>query len=185
MDTMKNTIIYLIGFPGVGKLTIAKEICKKTNAILVDHHTITNPIRCLNIDFRSKRRTEYMEQIRGIVFNAMVELSQKDDNFILTDVLCDGNEGFNLAEVMANKRQATLVPVIISCDIKENIKRAKNEERKASHKTTDDSIVELCHSVGIASISHQNKLDLDISNLSAEQASYKILEHAKNINLNN
>jgi shikimate kinase len=40
---MNNTIIYLIGFPGVGKLTIAKELCNETSALLVDHHTLSNP----------------------------------------------------------------------------------------------------------------------------------------------
>jgi hypothetical protein len=40
----KNCIIHLIGFAGVGKLTIAREIVSKTNAKLVDNHLINNPI---------------------------------------------------------------------------------------------------------------------------------------------
>ena len=41
---MQNTIIYLIGFAGTGKYTIAKEICRLTNARLVDNHLINNPV---------------------------------------------------------------------------------------------------------------------------------------------
>lgn len=41
---MKNTIIYLLGFPGTGKYTIAKEICKQADFKLVDNHLINNPL---------------------------------------------------------------------------------------------------------------------------------------------
>jgi shikimate kinase len=41
---MRNTMIYLIGFAGAGKFTIAKEICKSAEARLVDNHLINNPI---------------------------------------------------------------------------------------------------------------------------------------------
>lgn len=39
---MKNTIIYLIGFPRAGKLTIAKEIAKSIDAKIVHSHRINN-----------------------------------------------------------------------------------------------------------------------------------------------
>jgi hypothetical protein len=39
---MKNTIFYLIGYPGTGKYTIAKEIAALTGAVLVDNHLINN-----------------------------------------------------------------------------------------------------------------------------------------------
>ena len=39
---MKKNLIYLIGFPGVGKLTIAKEICKRENYVLQDNHKTVN-----------------------------------------------------------------------------------------------------------------------------------------------
>jgi hypothetical protein len=41
---MNNTIIYLIGLPGVGKFTIGKEINKRTGARLIDNQLINNPI---------------------------------------------------------------------------------------------------------------------------------------------
>ncbi|MFN8911956.1 MAG: hypothetical protein ACK5V4_04210, partial [Alphaproteobacteria bacterium] len=41
---LNNTIIYLLGFAGVGKLTIAKELAKITGAKVVDNHLINNPV---------------------------------------------------------------------------------------------------------------------------------------------
>lgn len=36
--------IVLIGFPGVGKLTIAKELSAMVSAKIVDNHWVNNPI---------------------------------------------------------------------------------------------------------------------------------------------
>ncbi len=41
---MKNTIMYLIGYGGTGKYTIAKEIAALTGAVVVDNHLINNPV---------------------------------------------------------------------------------------------------------------------------------------------
>ena len=41
---MNNTIIYLIGHYGVGKLTIAKAICAATSARLFDNHLANNVV---------------------------------------------------------------------------------------------------------------------------------------------
>ena len=41
---MNGTIIYLFGFAGCGKLTIAKAIQLKLDCILVDNHRINNVI---------------------------------------------------------------------------------------------------------------------------------------------
>jgi hypothetical protein len=41
---MKNTIIYLIGFPGTGKYTIAREIAQQEDFRLVDNHLVNNPL---------------------------------------------------------------------------------------------------------------------------------------------
>ena len=44
---MNSTIIYLIGFAGCGKLTIAKAIQARYDCILVDNHFINNVILSL------------------------------------------------------------------------------------------------------------------------------------------
>ncbi|HEX6477597.1 MAG TPA: hypothetical protein VF043_02040 [Ktedonobacteraceae bacterium] len=41
---MQNTIVYLIGYAGTGKYTIAKELARLTGAVIVDNHLINNPV---------------------------------------------------------------------------------------------------------------------------------------------
>jgi hypothetical protein len=41
---MQNTIVYLLGFAGTGKYTIAQELSRRTGARLVDNHLINNPV---------------------------------------------------------------------------------------------------------------------------------------------
>jgi predicted kinase len=41
---MKNTIVYLIGYAGTGKYTIAREIAGLTGAVIVDNQLINNPV---------------------------------------------------------------------------------------------------------------------------------------------
>lgn len=86
---MKNTILYLIGFPGTGKYTIAKEIAALTGARLIDNHLINNPIFSV---VRKDGRTElpketwgYTRQIGDIVREAVVKLAPPEENFIFTN----------------------------------------------------------------------------------------------------
>jgi tRNA A37 threonylcarbamoyladenosine biosynthesis protein TsaE len=50
---LDNTIFYLIGPAGVGKLTVARAIAALTGARIVDNHTVNNPIFDLIEHYRS------------------------------------------------------------------------------------------------------------------------------------
>jgi translation initiation factor RLI1 len=39
-----GNVLCLVGFPGVGKLTIARILARMTGAVLVDNHWINDPI---------------------------------------------------------------------------------------------------------------------------------------------
>jgi shikimate kinase len=43
-DMSKGLIVRLVGFPGAGKLTIAKSLAPMTGATIVDNHWINDPI---------------------------------------------------------------------------------------------------------------------------------------------
>ena len=36
---LQNTLIYLIGYSGTGKYTIAKEISRRLKVVIIDNHT--------------------------------------------------------------------------------------------------------------------------------------------------
>jgi predicted kinase len=88
---MQNTIIYLFGFPGRGKYTIAREIEAQTGARVIDNHLINNPIFSLvRKDGKTKipaKTWGYTLQIMEIVLDAVVNLTNKEQSFIFTNFL--------------------------------------------------------------------------------------------------
>ncbi len=90
---LKNTIIYLIGFPGVGKLTTARILCQKTGAKLVDNHMINNPVFSIigadGVTPIPEAAWIRVRQIRDVVFDTMVNVSPPEFSFVLTNVLIE------------------------------------------------------------------------------------------------
>src|SRR5262245_7180495 len=93
---MNNVILYLIGFAGTGKLTIAKAILARAPFLLVDNHFINNVVFSLiDMDGNSPlppRVWENVGKVRSIVFDTMRYLSKPARNFVLTNELVEGDE---------------------------------------------------------------------------------------------
>lgn len=138
---MSSTIIYLIGFSGVGKLTIAKELSRLINARIVDNHLINNPIfQLIPLDGRTPiPRIVWgkIAQIREIVFNAIEEISPSDFNFIFTNELFEADiKVYHRVAAIAQKRKSVFIPIRLICDLEELCRRVSSEERTAQFKMT-------------------------------------------------
>ena len=187
---MKNTMIYLIGFPGIGKLSIAKEICRQADVKLVDNHLINNPVFSIierdGVTSLPDEVWRKAHQIREVVFETMVELSPVDYNFVLTNVLTDGDwvdcAIYDFVEETADKRSAAFVPVRLHIELEENMRRIASPERKEHLKEMSvQAARENRAQKTIISIAHDNLLDLDVTDLSARDAAQKILAHAQSL----
>jgi len=170
-----TSIIYLIGRPGTGKYSIAKEIAKSGYTIC-DNQLINNPIfALLNYDGLTPV-PEYawntIEQIRESVFNFLSIIT--DGNYVLTNVLYDddcGRKCFDQVKQMASKRGSLFVPVKLLISKEENIKRIQNPERLARYKS-----INIADAVSEASlINISNAFELDVTELSAIEAADEIL----------
>ena len=177
---MENTIIYLIGNPGVGKLTIAKKIAEQKNIKLVDNHVYTNSIFSISEDFTNPKHQEYRLKVRDVVYDAMVDLCPPEQSFILTNVIYEGEESLCLPqlETVAERRGSIFVPVHLKCDMEENRRRIRNPFRKDYFKTTDPKVLD---TVSTPLIMHKNLKELDITNLSPEEAANEIINHANRL----
>lgn len=134
---MNPPIILLIGWPGVGKDTVAetlKLLLGADKASLVDW---------------SKGQTETFQPVaeddavahraqRDACFADQVELPYTLDKIIIcTDCLSDTVEGRRLAqdfEIVANRCNRLLIPVYLDCQLEENMRRITNSERRVSLK---------------------------------------------------
>src|SRR5215468_4980006 len=116
---MNNVILYLIGFAGTGKLTIAKAILARAPFLLVDNHFINNVVfRLIDTDGKSPlppRVWENVRKVRAIVFDTLRELAQPARNFVLTNQLVEGaaedEKVFQEVRALARARGAAFLPV--------------------------------------------------------------------------
>ncbi len=182
---INNTIIYLIGFAGTGKLTIAKEIIAQTNMKLVSNHLSNNPVLSLiHADGKTPLPSEVWKNIaiiRDVVFDTITNISPADYSFIFTNELIEGNETdmmiYRKVENVAAKRGSKYLPVRLICEVDELCKRVISEERKINHKMIDaDAARQQFIKSKVLTLDHQNTLTLDVTHLTAKQASDIILE---------
>jgi len=185
---IKNTIFYLIGFPGTGKYTIAKEICQlKPDIRLVDAHLINNPIFSLiPLDGKTnitKRTWANRVKIWKAVFDTMIYISPREFSFVLTNYLSQNDPEdvawFEQVKAMAEAREALFVPVRLIIDPVEHKSRIVSSERKDRYKETNpDAPARYAAEDRLIEITHPNLLELDVTSLNPEEAAKKIITHA-------
>ncbi|MBW8310000.1 MAG: AAA family ATPase [Candidatus Paracaedibacteraceae bacterium] len=183
---MKNTLIYLIGFAGTGKFTIAQEIAKLTNSKIVDNHLINNPIlNLINTDEDSPLSDlvwHKIGEIRQIILDTIETIAPLDSNFIFTNELIEGcvadEQIFSKIATLAQRRQSTFLPVRLECSEEELCRRILFENRKERLKDTNPKNAQEKHkNFTILKPTAYTFLTLDVTHLSAEQAAHIILDH--------
>jgi len=178
-------IVYLIGRPGTGKYTIAKEIAK-SGYVICDNQLINNPIfELLGYDGLTsipEFAWNAIGKIRNCVFDFLTV--EQLSNYVLTNVLIETEEDrelFNQVKNLAKKRGSIFVPVKLNISTAENIKRIQNHERLKRFKSIDKA--DAYSKDQLLSIEHPNLFELDVSNLPACESAKKILQHVKLLNL--
>src|SRR3990167_409485 len=181
----KSKLVYLIGKPGTGKYTIAQNIAKN-GYIIFDNQLVNNPIfTLLNYDGFSKipeAAWDAIGKIRNIIFDFIALENSK--NYVLTNVL-EENEGdrscYIQVEKLAEKNGFLFFPVKLLISKEENSKRIQNPERIKRYKSIDPQ--DAYFDTPLLNFNHRNLLTLDVTNLSAENASLKILKYIEQLEI--
>ena len=183
---LKNTFIYLIGFPATGKYTIAKELVRQdSNIKLVDNHLINNPVfSMLNLDGKTKIHSDiwgYIERIWDIVGEVITHHTDEENSFVFTNVLMqDVKEDkiqFQRIKNIAKRKDGKFVPVLFTCSQDELLKRVGNADRKARHKMLDaEGLLAYTKDNTLIDIEHENLIELDTSHTPPNQIAQIILD---------
>lgn len=175
-------IIYLIGFPGSGKLTIAKELCNILDGVIVDNNLFNNIIFDM-IDFRNVEVTsEIWEKIFVIRENMLAILEKyhiESKHYIFTNELIKGDsydqKVYNSVVNLSKKMNVEILPVVLYCNSAELVKRVQSKEREKERKITDSDFA-MRKIKGKKLFVPQGSLEIDNSNLSAKEVAKKIVE---------
>lgn len=175
--------LYLIGFAGTGKYTIAKELAKFGYKV-IDNHLINNPIfSLLDLDGITPipdKAWVAIGKIREAVFQFITD--HPPANYVLTNILLDDADDHAFYERMvqaATRRGSLFIPVKLLIASHEREKRIKTAERKERFKTHVSPPEE--QQKGLIQIDHSHLLELDVTHLSAAQAAAAILEFVEEI----
>jgi hypothetical protein len=175
--------LYLIGFAGTGKYTIAKELAE-TSYKLIDNHLINNPIFSL-LDLESttpipEEAWDAIHKIREAVLDFIAQ--DRKNNYVLTNELLEDDYDhvlFNQVKHVAEKKGSLLIPIILVVSDEEHQKRMTNPQRKDRLKETTYPAERF--KKGLISIDHPNLMTLDVSDLTPRESAETINVFVGNI----
>ena len=195
-------IIHLNGFPGTGKLTIARKLVEKLNrdfeeqhpsksanhtrAKLVHNHLLIDPAAAV-LERSQPGYNELRTAIRQAVFTTLVDQSSTYETiYVFTDWQSGNAVGSGVCEeylAMAKARGSQFIPILVSCEEQENVRRIQGVERAISTKLTDSELLlqwrqEVDPPPVYLFRDIEARMELDVSSLSPEQAADAIWKHA-------
>ncbi|MBD0391190.1 AAA family ATPase [Wolbachia endosymbiont of Pentalonia nigronervosa] len=176
---MKTKLIYLIGFPGSGKLTIAEELCKIIDAVIVDNNLFNNIIFDIADPCTTDVPDDLWEKILIVRKDLLAILAvcyKKSKHYIFTNELVEGEkhdqEVFNSVVDFSEKTGMKILYVVLHCSKEELEKRIQLQGRHG--KITDPEYVKSTE--GKKLFVPSGALEIDNSDLSAKEVARKIVE---------
>ena len=125
-------IIHLNGWPGSGKLTVAREVARTLQARLLDNHTLHDvPGRLCD-----RGTPEYWElyyQVREAAYRRVLALPSHEV-LVMTNALTHESErereAWAAVKALAADRGVPLVAITLLCSLDENVRRMTSEDRR-------------------------------------------------------
>jgi hypothetical protein len=181
-------VYHLFGFPGTGKLTIAKEIVKQLEArdepcARFDNHATHNLVWQLIPEHRKFDPPVLARvlELRRVLLEAAAELTSEAHSIVFTNFLPPDREP---TVVDKNRELAlmlgkTLVAVELTLDPEEVLRRVGNPDRVANLKLTDVTRARQIIELGQTLPTHWPELrQLAVDGLSAAEAAGRLIAFA-------
>lgn len=143
-DGARTCVVFLLGYPGVGKRTVGSHLAERLDGVLVDNQLINIPLLTLfKWDGKFLLPTEIWrraEPIREAVLGTIEDLAPKSNNYVFTNVLEDHESGaaqYDRIRSLARRRGSLFLSVMVDCDVDEEVRRIENPDRVARLKGSD------------------------------------------------
>lgn len=176
-------IVHVNGWTGAGKQTVCRLLADQLGARFIHNHTLHDiAIACAGFD--DPDRWPLYETVRAAAYSVLAN-RRISENFVMTNSLCKGSarecDAWTKIVDLAILRRVPLVPIVIVLDVEENCRRLQSTER-VGRKLTDPS--ELKRYLGEDELllpDVPELLVLDVTDLTANQASSRISMHLDTI----
>ncbi|WP_333023391.1 AAA family ATPase [Wolbachia endosymbiont of Pentidionis agamae] len=136
--------IYLIGFPGSGKLSTAVELSKRVGAVILSSAIFNNIIFSITEFSNSEVPDEVWSRIlevRKVMLDVIAKYPTQSKNYIFTNELLNGDiydtQVYNSVVELSKKINTYILPVVLHCKNDELIRRIQSKERYLNRKITD------------------------------------------------
>ncbi|KAM0511046.1 hypothetical protein ACHAPE_010250 [Trichoderma viride] len=184
-DPSPSPVLWINGFPGTGKLTIARELARiHMPSILIDNHQLIDPVAAKfsrdHPQYQIERKCR-----RGWAFENFVwEPTRLSEAIIFTDFQSDNELGTKTAQEYCDaalKAGRPFIPVYLSCEIEANIMRATSAERAqgtTSKLTCPDTVRELRTKCKLFKFgSPYEEYHIDTTDLTPKETALRIRAH--------
>jgi len=139
--TYETCIVFLLGYPGMGKRTVGSHLAELLDAVLVDNQLINRPLlELFRWDGKESIPMEIWDRvvpIREAVLGTIEDLAPKTNSYVFTNVLTDDQasaDQYDSLRSLARRRDSLFLAVMLTCDIDVQVSRIDNPERIALRK---------------------------------------------------
>jgi hypothetical protein len=144
-DSYETCLVYLLGYPGVGKRTVGSHLADLLGGVLVDNQLVNIPLLTLfKWDGKFPLPAEIWERVEPIheaVLGTIEDLAPKSNSYVFTNVLEDGNNAsmgpYERVRSLARRRGSLFLAVMLDCDVEEQVRRIDAPDRVARLKGSD------------------------------------------------
>lgn len=179
-----NPLIYLFGFPGVGKNTIARAIENHSEFLAIQNHLLSNALRRA-ISLQPAENYSKLEPLlkhhtmkSWVNFLEFVSAAVPDQGLILTSVLYENDpekvEFFELVRSWAKAQSRPFLPVRMVCDPEELARRIESPSRDMQFKLTDRRILQNLMQQNTL-LNPEDSVEVDVTAMTANEAAEKIM----------
>jgi len=179
-----GTVFQLLGYPGTGKYTVAREMTRLLRedghgVSLMDNHSTANLVWDL---VPGERRfdadvLEHVIAFRLHLLDIAVELSPPDWSFIATNFVGPRapENVFDIPRRLAERRDARLVGVVLTCSTEERERRVVSPGRAERLKVADVELLRRIIDAGMRVPDWPDLVELGTTALTPTDAAAKIL----------
>jgi len=179
-----TSIVYLLGYPGVGKYTIGRELARRTGAALIDSQIINLPILAL-LDWEGTSQLppgtlDRTAPIRDAVLTALEEIAPRSMSYVFTNVLANDPADiaiYDRLKRIAHMRGSHFLPVMLTCASDVQLQRVAALSRARRLKITDpEGVQRLMAEVELYVPDDAALMTLDTTTAAPEQTAAVITE---------